>query len=131
MCQRYFTGIANIGDVSFYAGLKAALARLGVCAKLFHVSRTRLAVAALSTTVWQPSDRSLRCVLRQALILPPPGCTPAHSAFASLRQAPVTAADAMEHGSNNMAAPKKERADSNACGHVYLLFEGASHYYED
>jgi hypothetical protein len=27
--HRYFTGIANIGDVSFYAGLKAALARLG------------------------------------------------------------------------------------------------------
>ena len=42
--HRYFTGIANIGDVSFYAGLKAALARLGVCAKLFHVSRTGLGV---------------------------------------------------------------------------------------
>ena len=39
--QRYFAGIANIGDVSFHAGLKAALARLGVCAKLFHVRRTR------------------------------------------------------------------------------------------
>jgi hypothetical protein len=28
--QRYFAGIANIGDVSFHAGLNAALARLGV-----------------------------------------------------------------------------------------------------
>lgn len=45
--HRYFTGIANIGDVSFYAGLKAALARLGVCAKLFHVSRTCLGVHGL------------------------------------------------------------------------------------
>jgi hypothetical protein len=47
-------------------------------------------------------------VLRQSLILPPPGVTPGHSALASFKQAPASSADAMEHGSNNMAARQKE-----------------------
>jgi hypothetical protein len=54
--QAYFAGIAKIGEVSFDARLNAALARLGVCAKLFHVSRTGLTFTALSTTAWQSSD---------------------------------------------------------------------------
>ena len=33
--HRYFAGIANLGDVRFHAGLKAALARLGVRAIFF------------------------------------------------------------------------------------------------
>ena len=40
--QRYFAGIAEIWDVSFYAGLNAAFASLGACAMLLHVSRTGL-----------------------------------------------------------------------------------------
>ena len=38
--QRYFAGIAEICDVSFYASLNAALASLRACAMLLHVSRT-------------------------------------------------------------------------------------------
>ena len=45
---------------------------------------------------------------------------PAHSDLASLRQAPVSSADA-EHGSNNMAVRKRELC-RNASGHVNLLF---------
>jgi hypothetical protein len=45
--QRYIAGIAKIGEVTFHAGLNAALARLGVCAKLFHVSRTGFDVHSL------------------------------------------------------------------------------------
>jgi hypothetical protein len=37
--HRYFASIANIGDVSFHAGLNAALARLSARAKLFHTRR--------------------------------------------------------------------------------------------
>ena len=42
--HRYFAGIANFVEVSFHAGLKAALARLGARAKLFRVSRTGLGI---------------------------------------------------------------------------------------
>jgi hypothetical protein len=47
-------------------------------------------------------------VLRQSLILPPPGVTPGHSALASFKQAPASSADAIEGGSNNTAASKRE-----------------------
>jgi hypothetical protein len=40
--QRLLAGIANIGDVSFHAGLDAAPAGLGACAVLFHITRTGL-----------------------------------------------------------------------------------------
>src|SRR5512132_862749 len=73
----------------------------------FTSAAQALAVTALSTFVWQPSERSLRCVLRQSLIRPPPGWTPAHCAFTSFKQAPVTSADAMGHASN-MAMTKRE-----------------------
>ena len=37
--HRFFTGLANIGEVIFHTGLDAAQA---VCAKFFHVSSTGL-----------------------------------------------------------------------------------------
>src|SRR3974377_2038739 len=68
-----------------------------------------LAFTTLSNTALQSSDRSLMCVLRQSLIWPPPACTPGHCALASFRQAPVTSTDdAMEDGSNSMAARTRE-----------------------
>jgi hypothetical protein len=45
--QPYFAGIAKIGKVTFDARLNAALASLGVCAKLFHVSRTGFGIDSL------------------------------------------------------------------------------------
>jgi hypothetical protein len=54
------------------------------------------------------------CVLRQSLILPPPGVTPGHCALASFKQAPVNSADdAIEDGSSNMAARKRELVNAN------------------
>ena len=47
MRQGHFASIANIGDMSFHAGLNAAFARFGIGAKLFHVSRTCFGVHGL------------------------------------------------------------------------------------
>src|SRR6516162_10574165 len=72
-------------------------------------SAQALAFTTLSNTALQSSDRSARCVLRQSLIWPPPAWTPGHCALASFKQAPVTSADdAMEDGSNSMAARTRE-----------------------
>src|SRR3974377_236528 len=75
----------------------------------FTSAAQALAFTTLSNTALQSSERSARCVLRQSLIWPPPACTPGHWALASFRQAPVTSTDdAMEDGSNSMAARKRE-----------------------
>src|SRR6476646_615975 len=75
----------------------------------FASSAQALAFATLSKTALQSSDRSLMCVLRQSLIWPPPASTPGHCALASFKQAPVNSNDdAIEDGSNNMAARKRE-----------------------
>src|SRR3974377_235438 len=75
----------------------------------FTSAAQALTFTAFSNTALQSSDRSLMCVLRQSLISPPPACTPGHCALASFKQAPVTSADdAMEDGSNSMAARKRE-----------------------
>src|SRR6478609_1551136 len=74
----------------------------------FTSSAHALTFTALTKTSLHSSDRSLMCDLRHSLILPPPGSTPAHCALASFKQAPDSSADAMEHGSNNMAARERE-----------------------
>src|SRR6516165_1329742 len=75
----------------------------------FASSAQALTFTALTKIALQSSDRSAMCVLRQSLILPPPGFTSGHCALASFKQAPVNSiADAIEDGSNNMAARQKE-----------------------
>ena len=74
----------------------------------FTSAAQALTFTALSTTAWQPSDRSLRCVLRQALILPPPGSPLRKATWHHSGKRPLTLPHAMEHGSNNMAARKRE-----------------------
>src|SRR6516165_12735041 len=75
----------------------------------FASSAQALTFMALTSTSLHSSDRSAMCVLRQSLILPPPGWTPGHWALASLRQAPVNSTDdAIEAGSNNIAARQRE-----------------------
>ena len=49
--QRYFAGIANIGDVSLHAGLNAALARLGVCTLVASSARHRTLSRRKSATM--------------------------------------------------------------------------------
>src|SRR6516162_920220 len=66
-----------------------------------------LMFTALTKLSLQASDTSLMCVLRHSLTLPPPGVTPGHSDLASFKQAP-SSAEAMEGGSNNMAARRRE-----------------------
>src|SRR6516165_5220626 len=75
----------------------------------FASSAQALTFMALTKIALQSSDKSAMCVLRQSLILPPPGWTPGHCALASFKQAPVSSTDdAIEAGSNNMAARQKE-----------------------
>ena len=49
--QRYFAGIAKIGDFSFQTGFNFAAASLHACAMLFHVIRTSLDVYGLDQDV--------------------------------------------------------------------------------
>src|SRR6187402_3349205 len=79
-----------------------------------------LTFTALTKTSLQGSDRSLTFVLRHSLILPPPACTPGHSFLASLKQAPVNSAEAMEDGSNNTAARKRELVVAIKLGRVVM-----------
>ena len=60
-----------------------------------------------------------------SLILPPPASTPGQSVLASFRQAPVTSADAMELGSNNMAMAKRGLVIAIRVVMLNLLFEAA------
>ena len=107
--HRYFAGIANFVDVSFHAGLKAAFAGLDIRAKLFGVSRTGLGIYHLEQFRLAVVGQVLDVRLEAVLDLAPPACTPGHCALASFRQAPVTSTDdAMEDGSNSMAARKRE-----------------------
>jgi hypothetical protein len=65
--QRYFAGIAKIGDVRLYAGLKSAPASLNARAKFFCVIRTGLDVYGLDqhrlAVVRQIRDVRLEAVL--------------------------------------------------------------------
>ena len=106
--------------MSFDAGLNAALASLGACAMLLHVSRTGLGIYSLEHHRLAALGQILEVRLEAFPDLPPPGCTPADSALASFKQAPVSSADAMELGSNNMAARKRGLVIAMKLGRVVM-----------
>ena len=109
--HRYFAGIANVSDVRFEAGLKGAPASLGVRAKLLRVIRTGLGVCHLEqhclAVIGKVLDVRFEAVSFD--LASSSFAAPGHCASASFKQAPVNSADdAIDDGSNNMAARKRE-----------------------
>jgi hypothetical protein len=122
--QRYFAGIANLGDVSFHASLNAAFARLDACAKFFHVIRAGLGCYSLEHHCLTGLGQVLDVHLEAFSDLTSPsrhpwahllGITQASARYFCRRHGTWE----QQHGDD-----KKGRAsDSNTCGHVNLLLD--------
>ena len=106
--HRYFAGIANIGEMSFHAGLNAALARFDACAKLFHVSRTCLGVHSLEHHRLAALGQVLDVQLEAVLDLASPRLHACAKRLGITSGKRPLVLPRQEHGSNNMAMQEKE-----------------------
>ena len=105
--QRYFAGIAKIGDFSFQAGFNFAAASLHACAMLFHVIRTGLDVYGLDQDVLALVGQVLDVRLEAIPDLASARLHPWALRLGILQASAGTSAEAIEGGSSNMATPRK------------------------